>query len=60
MAFVCMCTQFLHGLHVVRLVAAVFLSSIVEVGRKERRKEGVVNERTTDAPSLQYILTCQQ
>ena len=40
MAFVCMCTQFLHGLHVVRLVASVFLSSIVEVGRKERRKEG--------------------
>ena len=24
MAFVCMCDQFLHGLHVVRLVAAVF------------------------------------
>ena len=37
MAFVCMCAQFLHGLHVVRLVAAVFLVSSVEVGRKEGR-----------------------
>ena len=29
-------------------------------GKKEGRKEGVVNERITDVPSLQYILTCQQ
>ena len=28
--------------------------------RKEGRKEGVIDDRTTDVPSSQYILTCEQ
>ena len=29
-------------------------------GRKEGRKEGVMDDRTTDVPSSKYILTCEQ
>ena len=33
----------------------------VTEGRKEGRKEGVMDERTTNVPSLQYYLsTCEQ